>query len=154
MENVYSAPRSDILFKEDIYLPFERVSVWSVFFLSLITLSLYLPYWLYTRTEQLNSTIEDEIPNGFTILALIVYVLSLVFAIPEAIYEDNTQIVLISSLLNLALVIMMVAWVFMFRSKIPGSVFQKNRILDFFLTLFLQIFYLQYEINVYIDETT
>ena len=135
-------------------LRLPRIRTLAVIALTIITLSLYLPYWLYTRSTILNDLQERPISRTFMMLAVLVYLASFAMIIPESLYPDSQQIILASSAASLVSNIIMLVWVFSFRNRLNemtavtrGSKFWLGAV----LTFFFQVFYLQYKLNQLID---
>ena len=73
MNDLYAPPASDLsrIDHADISV-FERFSTWYVVGLTIVTLSLYLPYWLYTRSISLNAITDNKISSYFINVTLII----------------------------------------------------------------------------------
>ncbi|GAB1261996.1 DUF4234 domain-containing protein [Aurantivibrio plasticivorans] len=153
MDNIYSTPKSQVIEIDKSTVPFERFSTWYVVGLSIITLSLYVPYWLYTRTKQLNGVVENTISEAFVNSVLGFYILSFAMVIPVSMYEGNTEIELLSSIVDLVANILILVWVYKFRNRLVDEIFKNRYSLGNIITFFFQIYYLQYKINEYIDES-
>ncbi|MCP4597234.1 DUF4234 domain-containing protein [Neptuniibacter sp.] len=156
VENPYSAPEADLEKPQqanDLRV-FTRFTTWAVFGLSIITLGFYTIYWLYNRTEKLNSIIEDKISKGYMIATTVVYILSMLLSYaPLAVGQGSEMMIVAQPIISLVSAIMMLIWVFKFRNRL-------NRITQSegkptwcgpILTFFFQTLYLNYKINQNLD---
>jgi len=152
MENVYQAPEAELV-KDEIgdFSVFERFSTWFVVVLSVITLSFYIPYWLYTRTKQLNTITKDKISDGFIITALALFMVSMAGAFASGSVEFSKDAEIVLGLLDLTSNIFTIVWVFKIRNRILDLVKDSPIDLGGVLTFFFQLYYLQYKINEIID---
>ena len=152
MNDVYAAPSSDLTNDNvDNIFVFERFSTWFVIGLTIITLSVYIVYWLYTRTVKLNSVVENQISTFFINFVLIFYIATLVFTIGVEFVEVNKTVGLISSLADFMSNILVLVWVFKFKSRVSQMVLNDPIKLSPVITFFFQVFYLQYKLNEIID---
>lgn len=156
VENPYSAPEADLvkpLITNDLSV-FTRFSTWAVVGLSIITLSIYTIYWLYTRTEKLNSITEDKISKGYMLAATAVYILSMILTYaPLAVASGSEFMILAQPLTSLASAIMILVWVFKFRNRLNRLTQSEGKPTwcGPILTFFLQSWYLNYKINQNLD---
>ena len=155
--NPYQTPASDVNFagdKEGI-THFRRFSAWAVFGLSLITLGIYALYWLYTRSKIINGFHTRKIADGLILGCVITFVISVVTGIMVEFYEQSLLLAFISLFCNLLYFILYITLSFAFRNRLQeltGS--RVSIILTLLLSLiFLSCIYLQYRINVAIDES-
>lgn len=153
-ENPYKAPEAEVETASQGHLSevFERFTAWGVFGLSIITLGIYPLYWLYTRTQQLNSRIDNPISSAYMITTIVIWIISM---LSNGVTPINPQIGGIMALAGLPAAIMQIVWAFKIRSRIhdyvtaaPGTFAWANS----FLTFFLGALYLQYKINKIIDN--
>ena len=152
MSNIYSMPESDLLIdtgkSTDV---FERFNTWYTIGLSIITLSFYMPYWLYTRSKSLNQIVDNKISSLFINTVITLYVLSFLIGIGEVFYENIEIYSIVSTFTNLAANILFIVCVFRFRNRLQNEVADPQVKVGIVLTFFFQIFYLQYKINELID---
>lgn len=156
-ENPYAAPQADLEVEHAVgdLSVFKRFTSWGVFGLSIITLWIYNIYWLYSRTQKLNSICENPISKTFVNTAVIVYIAVWVSSfvsgvVPSAAFELSV----ISGILNMVSVVMTIVWAFKFRNRL-------NQVTDSagkttwagpIMTFFFNVLYLNYKINQNIDE--
>lgn len=155
-ENPYSAPEADLEKPQqanDLSV-FTRFSTWAVVGLSIITLGFYTIYWLYTRTDKLNSIIEDKISKGYIIATTVVYLLSMFLSYAPLVIGSTSEVMILAQpLTSLASAIMMIVWVFKFRNRLNRVTHSEGKPTwcGPILTFFLQTLYLNYKINHNID---
>jgi len=154
MENVYAAPQSDVVeVAQGGVSGFERFSTWYVLLLAIVTLGLYIPYWLYSRTKVLNVQSEDQISSGFVWATLLLYVLALCASIASAAAgPEVSELVLVESGASLIANVFMIVWVFKFRNRLQKLIAPLQLKTNPVLTFFLQAFYMQYKVNEAIDK--
>ena len=77
----YASPTAELIEKNNNQKihKYTRFSAWGVFGLSIITLSIYPIYWLYTRAEKTNSLHDEQIAKPWLIVLVISTILSFVF---------------------------------------------------------------------------
>ena len=86
MNDIYRPPSAELLGEGNLK-EFQRFSTWYVVGLTIITLTFYLPYWLYTRTSILNELSENKISIIFTRFTVSFYVLTFVIVIYMEFYD-------------------------------------------------------------------
>ena len=156
MNDLYSTPEATLVNPDGGDLDsFTRFSAWGVFGLTIITFGIYYMYWFYTRTLKLHEFHDNKISMGLVYSAMVTYIAYTALSfLDEAAYQN--EFVLIASLsVMLGYFIVYLTWVFTFRSRLldiavanGNTQFKINPV----LTFFFQALYLQYKINVYIDN--
>ncbi|EAR61227.1 DUF4234 domain-containing protein [Neptuniibacter caesariensis] len=156
-ENPYSAPESNLekpLHSGDMSV-FPRFSTWAVFGLSIITFGIYAAYWLYSRTNKLNSITDNKISQGFITTALVLYAASILVQFAPFIigFESVATLMSISPLISLAVFVVWIVWAFKFRNRLNEITNSagKPTWAGPILTFFFQTFYLSYKVNQNID---
>jgi hypothetical protein len=162
MQNPYTPPAAPLVVESRADIrEFPRFSAWYVFFLSLVTLGLYIIYWLYNRTSILNRLAQNRISDTFIVAVTIIAVLSFVLSVGEIAYavvatgprlppwyEGFGNVLSIVS--NVALLV----WVFKFRNRlvdeVMGTPLARSDVGPV-MTFFFQLIYLQFKINQKID---
>lgn len=133
--------------------PVERKSVWMVILLSIVTLGIYVPYWLYQRLDAFNQMKSTEKLDKSTVMAVLVMyslttVMYIVSTISEILYPENisfvTNIDNVGSVIDFISTIMMLYLAFRTRKVIEDH-FKVT--LSGVATFFFSIYYLQYKIN-------
>lgn len=165
IHNPYLAPRADLGLKSteksiEKIKQFPHISTWAVIGLTIITLNLYVYYWLYTRTKILNRLLpEKPIAGWIAILTIVLMLLSQVFSLVPVFISMGIEflnpeilgaIIMISPFVNLILVILFLIWIFSFRNRI-NILSESNKGSQFWLggilTFFINVYYFQYKIN-------
>ncbi len=156
-ENPYAAPQADLEVEHSVgdLSVFRRFTSWGVFGLSIITFWIYNIYWLYSRTQQLNSICNDPISKSFVNSAVIAYIAVWVTSIVGAIVPSAAvEFSFISGILNLVSVVLVIVWAFKFRNRLNQVTDSagKNTWAGPVMTFFFNVLYLNYKINQNIDE--
>ena len=143
-------------------LSLERQNPWLTFFLTIITLGLYVPIWFLIQRKALNSLNEhQQISITQLIVLLVLYSLDTIgfflidlgefFGVNQEAYSSyNTTSSLISWI--------QWVWVIILSFKVQGMlkdfVDARNYKVGFvgFYTFFLSIYYLQYKVNQIMEE--
>lgn len=154
MENVYAAPQSDVVeVAQGGVSGFERFSTWYVFLLAIVTLGVYLPYWLYSRTKVLNAQSEDQISSGFVWTTILLYALALCTSIASAaVGQELAELVLLDSGVSLVANVFMIVWAFKFRNRLQKLIAPLQLKTNPILTFLFQTLYMQYKVNEAIDK--
>jgi hypothetical protein len=135
--------------------PFEKfppLSLLTLVLMSLASLGIYTWWWMYSRSLILNSMLPPEqcIDSKFMHLCIGGLAVVLPCSIAAELLPENLALVNTASALGLALNLMVLFWVFLFRRGISylleknGSIYQ----LGIFWTFLFQVFYLQIKINL------
>ena len=135
---------------------FPYRSTWLVLGLSIITLSFYMVYWMYSRTKILNrltpsAPIADWIPALYISLLLV----NFGFGLLEAFYGSYQEIVVVANVINLVSIVIYFIWIFKFRNRIndlSDASRGTKRWLGVVLTFFLSVVYFQFKLNRMRDE--
>lgn len=161
MENPYQTPASELEQNQgggSELQRFERFSTWYVFGLSIITLSFYLPYWMYTRSKILN-TLPSVTPIGSTFINVTVFlfIASFLMVIPEVAFPDSQEVVMLSQISSLISNIFFLVWVFKFRNRLNDYLNENvaaPSTLGPVLTFFFSVWYLSFKLNENIEVTS
>ena len=157
MDNPYQPPKSSLQPPGSAGIrAFPRLGTLLVVALGILTLGIYLLYWLYTRTRILNSLLPSRpVPAGLINFVLSTYIVVIGLSLVELAYPGNQTIGTVTSLINLVSSIGFLIWVFIFRERLnhfnnaaPGQRYWLGPI----LTFFFQSMYFQYKINQMLDE--
>lgn len=156
-ENIYSAPQSDVTPEVDRTNQIEifpRMSAWVVFLLAIPTIGFYPYYWLYSRSQLMNTLPNRTLPMTPPLIMLILAALSLLISMLSSVYKDSTIFSIISAFINVMNVIFYILTTFGLRRELQNiirvsgvSVSQIGPIKSFFFSAI----YLQYKINECID---
>lgn len=153
MNDIYSAPASDPIPEQSESIEvFTRFSTWYVVGLSIVTLSLYIPYWLYTRSKKLNLIAAKPIPDLFMHINVMLFLVSYALIVFADFLPQDESADLFIRFIDLASNIAVLVWVFMFRTQLRPFVESRGRSIGPVLTFFFQTFYLQYKINQILDN--
>jgi len=136
---------------------FPKTNVIYVIFLSYITFSFYIFFWLKKYSDILNKEITDKkISNVWFPLSITVTTINFVMVFIEILTNDNPQIVLIGKQINYIYIIILILWLFKVRDKM-NLVLETKKNTQFWysgiLTFFFNIWYLQYKTNKIQDLT-
>lgn len=163
MDNIYDPPKSELASAVDDrpgdIRVFKRFSAVYTIILAFVTLGLYFPYWLYTRTQKLNRIVEHQTSIVFMRVTVLVYVATYAMYFAQGYIEAMGDeygllqpIDQATTLMDLTSNILVVVWVYKFRNRLNetfgGPEFRIGLVLPFFFS----IFYLQYKLNELIDE--
>lgn len=159
-QNPYAPPQAALErtnLKQDALTGFTKISVWWVILISLLTLGLYPMYWLYTRTELVNTKMTyNPISMQFVFIVLAVYVSALLANIGFALagISEEPNILLILNILGWLNWILILVWEFTLRSRFNNlftSEFDHQFHFAAAWTFLFSIFYFQYKINRIFD---
>ncbi|MCB1668603.1 MAG: DUF4234 domain-containing protein [Porticoccaceae bacterium] len=158
--NPYATPDSDLsTLKPGAGISiFDRFSTWGVFGLSVITLGIYMVYWLFSRTKQLNSVVENKISDAFIVATVLCYIVNLFSGVLPYLGEGgapNSFLTIGVSLVAIAGNILFVVWAFKVRNRINEITNSQKGVATWcgpVLTFFFSCFYLQYKINQSLDN--
>lgn len=157
-ENIYSAPQSDVAGVVDTTNEidaFPRKSAWLVFFLGIPTLGIYSYYWLYTRTQRMNSLPNRKLSIMIPSMLLILTFVSFVVSALGAIYKGNTVLALVSPLISIIILVLYIISTFSLRGELRNVLESSGASkpdLNGVLTFLFSSIYMQYKINQCIDE--
>lgn len=155
-QNPYSPPEANLQADNTGHKieNFPRFSAWAVFGLTIITLGIYYPYWLFTRTRILNRIHENKISCALVNVVIGLFIVNLVLSYISGMNPQDEDLNLSANLINILYAITNLYWVFSFRNRIhqiTGADKESGFWLGGILTFFFQVIYLQYKINEYID---
>jgi len=130
---------------------FKRQSVWVLIGLTIITATIYWPFWLRRQSRLLNQSLPQKaIPTWFFPVLIALTILNFGWAIPEVSTDDAPGIIAIGKLLNIADGIFTIVWVFKVRNRLNTLLcFSKNDKTWFggVWTFLFGILYFQFKIN-------
>ncbi len=151
--NVYQTPEADLNHQDsaDGVLNFERFSAWGVFGLMIITLSYYGIYWLYKRSEVLNSFHSNKMSKSILVSFVLLVVFQILSGIGVSIVPDILALTILDGLINLAYIVLYLVVLFGFRKRLMELTGDK---VNPVLTFFGSVIYLQYKINKSTDSLT
>ncbi len=163
-QNPFEAPSANLETQTSGQLSFvnsfTRFTAWGVFGLMIITLGLYLYYWMFTRVKKLNSNLsmEHKISSLLTHTVIATGLIYTLFAyLPN--FVDSS---LIQSMLLVTVILMMVyfvaylMWIFKFRNRLnllTGAKKGDKLWLGGIMTFFFNVIYFQYKINQIHDNS-
>jgi uncharacterized membrane protein (DUF373 family) len=154
IQNPYESPQADLSIPEeqsDRLDIFQRFSTWYVFGLALVTMNLYIFYWLYSRTKTLNR-LKDISPIGdaFMFSTIIINIVSLLLSLGGVIFENNNEYVLMSNITSIIAGALLLVWAFKFRHRLNDFLEQHqhpHREAGPVFTFLFQTLHLSYKIN-------
>jgi glucan phosphoethanolaminetransferase (alkaline phosphatase superfamily) len=156
MDNPYSTPKSDVevINTSNIMHHFTRFSAWWVFLLTAVTFGIYTVYWLYTRTQTINSLHHRRITETVVWGGIVVFILYTALSlVPENTFPSQPIIVLLATL---AYMFFFLWWIFSVRNRLMEIVRENGNpdyTLNPVMTFFFQNIYMQYKINEQIDQS-
>lgn len=151
MNNIYESPQSNLIDdKNEGFEIFTRFSTWYVIGLSIITLSFYIPYWLYTRSRKLNAIATEPISATFMILSTVIYITSFAVIFIEEFIPKDTEILF--RLFDFIANVLIIVWTFKFRNRMQGFALGQGIAVGGVFTFLFQIYYLQYKINQILES--
>ena len=149
MQTPYDPPAASLEMGTPIEL--KKLNVWKMIFLTIITVGLYVPYWMYTRTKMLNLANEEEsVSKFFTILAVSLLVLTYGFDVGSEFIKPEPGVAGIFKFIGIASNLCALFWALMFRSGLNSYTRAKkgdDLWSNGFFTWLFQAFYHQYKIN-------
>lgn len=156
--NPYTAPEADLntATSGNGITVFDRFSAWGVFGLMFITLGIYYVYWAYTRTQRINSVVENKISDAFILTTMGLYIVYFFASFATPFFGDSLGMFfeIAVGILGLAATILPIVWVFKIRNRInqvTGSEKGDTTWLGPVMTFFFSAIYLQYKINQNLD---
>ena len=158
MTNPYASPTAEVIDTNTGSIEgLPRVSTWLVLFFSILTLGLYMIYWLYNRLAKLNALIENKIPTVLLHIYVGLTLLSWAFQGYAAMSPNETALVVTLGIVNSIGTIISMVCFYMVMYKM------RNRICDELLkterwggikTFFFSMFYINYKINQAHDKNS
>ena len=159
-ENAFEAPKADLSSTntEKPILEIERFSTWGVFFLGMFTLGIYSIYWLYSRTQTINCSAQENkvstnLLNTYIGSIILVWVISIYGGFTAAAGDSNIEMV--SSIITIINYIIYLVLIFAFRRAVTEVINMGTTHpvkLGGVMTFFFSVLYFQYKINEAIDE--
>jgi hypothetical protein len=158
MQNPYETPSADLSIANeqserlDI---FKRFSTWYVFGLAIITLSLYILYWFYTRTKTLNRLKDiNPISDNFMSITLVINVISFPLSFAQPLLQSYGNYALIPDIVSIVAAILLLIWAFKFRNRLNEFLVNHqtpHRKAGPVFTFLFQSLHLSYKINENLD---
>jgi hypothetical protein len=158
-DNIYSAPLTDVELQpsqsgrsNDVVHELKSQSTWRLFFLTVITLGVYLAHYIARQTPILNRHLEpkDQISQGLVKTILILSYISVVLFIPSIILDESVELEGLSSLFDIVLNILLLVWAFKARKRmhtVLGSLRKTSNWFNGLWTFLFPGFYFNYKIN-------
>jgi len=153
----YSPPEADLktLPAGQHLLNLPRVSTWTVLGFTILSLGLYYTWWLFSRSRIINQLQPGKIPDSLAWMVILLLLANFTTAFYSGMYPNNLDLEMYSNIINLIASLASLYWVFTVRNRLH-SMAQASNADDFWLngvlTFFLQVLYMQYKINEYIDS--
>lgn len=151
--NIYKAPESELQVSQEVdggVENFKRFTAWGVFGLSIITFGIYPLYWLYTRSNILNTFHHNKVSQNILLAFVITIILSYSIGIFSSVYEENAPLAIADGVLSLVYIVFYLIVLFSLHNRlkeVTGDNFNPV------LTFFFSSIYMQYKINVAIDRS-
>lgn len=131
-----------------------RISTWHVFALNILTLGLYYPYWLYTRSMIINQVHNNKIPDSLISTVLAILIINILYSLVAGPTTEHETSQATLNPLALLYIISSWLWAFTIRNRIHQMTHAQKHSgywLSGILTVLFPLLYLQYKINEYID---
>lgn len=158
MQNPYAAPSADLSTanEQSVRLDiFKRFSTWYVFGLSIITLNLYVLYWMYTRSKILNRLNNVEpIGDNFMSVTIVINVISLPLGYAQPVLQEYGDYALIPDIVAVVSAILLLVWAFKFRHRLNDFLEEHqtpHQKAGPVFTFLFQVLHLSYKINENLD---
>lgn len=154
ISNPYQTPAAEVMEANDSGLTgiLPRFSAWGVFGLTVVTLGLYMYYWMYARSRAVNQHVANPINQPFMGITVALMVCSWASNFVAQVAPGPGAIM---GLAGLAGTVMFVIWLYQLRSRLhqiqglsKGHPLWIGPVLTFFAT----VIYLQYKINQSLDR--
>lgn len=154
IENAFEAPQAELhtpASSSDIK-EFKRFSAWAVFFLNIITLTIYGMYWLYSRGKQINEYSKEAKVNMSALYGYLILAVSINFIDVLPLGQDTLNG--LSIIATILYIVLYVLAVFSMR-KALAEIINKGSAepvkIGGVRTFFFSFIYFQYVINKTID---
>lgn len=158
MNSPYQAPTADLTNDNtnDVSLTgFKKLSTWYVLLYTILSLGLYIIYWLFSRTKTLNEKHQSNpVSVALMYTAIFIYIISYPLMIIEVFIPEESTYVLTSQLISFLGNILLIVWTFKFRNRLNTYLnLDKNdtKYLGPVMTFFFQALYLSYKVNENIE---
>ncbi len=156
--NPYAAPASEAFAEDDYALAgynalqgIRRRSVILMLFLCIVTLGLYVNYWVHQTAVAVNKRLErNRLSMGMVALFWGVSLLSTLWIVPEIVSEDAPGVVQVGAMLNWVDTIFSIVMAFTIRAGLHSLLRVHSSHAAWFngiATFFFGILYLQWKIN-------
>jgi len=130
---------------------FPHFNTWWVLLLSIVTLGLYVPYWLYTRTKILNRLSRyDPIPIALPVALPVLCVLCVAIGFVDGIYPDRMGVKPFLVIVQWTYMIVTLICEFSFRNRLNEDCLEGSDSpywVGLVATFFFGILYLNYKLN-------
>jgi hypothetical protein len=158
MTNPYASPTAEVIDTNTGSIEgLPRVSTWLVFLFSILTLGLYMIYWLYNRLAKLNALIENKIPTVLLHIYVGLTLLSWAFQGYSAMFPNEAGLIVTLSIVNgIGTIVSMVCFymvVYKMRNRICDELLETER-WGGIKTFFFSTFYINYKINQAHDKNS
>lgn len=145
--NAYTAPQADLRLEgnNNNLNKLPRISAWLVFLFSILTLGIYVIYWLYSRVRVVN-----ELQNKPIAIELLYGLIGVLVATVVVAFMEITML---DSALNIVYYVIFFVIAYSLRNRLHDIFAANNHEAKIgpILTFFFNIIYLQYKINEAID---
>ena len=124
--NIYAAPTTDVNLDTEpnqgltsIHHELKSQGTWRLFFLSVITLGIYLAHYIRRQTNILNKNLShgEQISGGFITTILVMSYITAILVIPYSLLEEGHIIERVSDLSDKIFNICLLVWAFKARNR-------------------------------------
>src|SRR5215470_4723727 len=155
--NPYAPPKSNVHSSPQVtgIEAFPRFSTWWVFLLAIVTLQVYLIYWLCSRSAILNRIFPSKrIPVALVLAAIGLWSACVVVSFLQMAFPDDLALGVTSTVVSWSWTVVWLTWLFKFRNRINqhcGARPHDGYWINGVLTFFFGPVYFQYKLNCLID---
>ncbi|GAB2191224.1 DUF4234 domain-containing protein [Sessilibacter sp. MAH2] len=158
MNGFYNTPQSELRntsSRKSKFAEFKYISAWYIFGFNLITLGIYVMYWMYSRANLINSIhpkqINPSVISGYVVTYILLIVLPIASMMgfhSEAVEKTNLVLTIANFVLHMILLFTIRARLLEFADEEGANDFT----IDPVITFFGVNIYLQYVINKRINQ--
>lgn len=158
MNDIYNAPQSELRNgsgRKSKFTEFRYISAWYILGFNVITLGIYVMYWMYTRANLINGIhpkqINPSVISGYVVTYILLIVLPIASSMgfnSEAVANTNLVLTMANFVLHLILLYTIRARLLEFAEEEGANDFT----IDPVITFFGVNIYLQYVINKRINQ--
>lgn len=158
MDSPYQAPTADLTNDDNNNISltgFKKLSTWYVLLYTILSLGLYIIYWLFSRTKILNEKhYSNPVSDALMYSAIVIYLISYPLMLVEVFVPEEAAYVLTSQLISFVGNILLIVWTFKFRNRLNTYLnLEKSntKYLGPVMTFFFQTLYLSFKLNENIE---
>ena len=152
-DNPYKTPEAHLAqpTNDKSILSFSRFSAWWVFALTIVTFGIYPYFWMYSRTQIINSQHNNKISSILTVSFLV----GTLFSYASSFFGQSHAVNVAVMVITLVFLVLYIVLILKMRNRLQDIInrssntqYRLNRV----LAIFFYAIYLQYKIKECIDE--